>query len=416
MRVLALPAVALAAFLVGALVDPFGGGAERAPAEVPRRAQEPTSTDGTSEAELRAPGIGAAADPAREAAGDRTPLPGDPEDEMFSRALLEHHASEFVRGWKTVRSDTPPEPVLTRSEALFRQSALLVSARMGENAAEDRTRSEELERSIADDDGPAMLEAFRRGDWEPDEDFFAGDTLERLTRAATSKASVDGVDFLSNREQRLEDGVTLTFGPGVFELDERRLRAADDDRIPNDLTIVGAGRDATLLQMGDLGARGSFERLTFRDITLDAQNDGLFDHRSDGATVSFRRARIVRFDAGHGGCTIFSLNGGVFLDANDLEILGGYGSSPGNGSLLDGRGTIARFRNCRFELVEMRKLRSGNGARVEFSGCSFALFGPDPREWARSELVFNGCSYRLVERTADDDGSRSIQDLFPDAR
>ena len=77
---------------------------------------------------------------------------------------------------------------------------------------------------------------------------------------------------------------------------------------------------------------------------------------------------------------------------------------------------IGRFRNCRFELVELRRMRSWREGRLEFTGCSFTLVGPDPREWASWHLAFHGCSYGRMELTADDDGSKSLQDLFPDAR
>ncbi|MEM6569515.1 MAG: hypothetical protein AAF957_13965 [Planctomycetota bacterium] len=420
---LALAAVALVAFLAGAVVDPFGASAAPTASdgrpEVARRTPEPEAVETSPEVELRAPRREVPEEPPGEMAPEppmeRTELTVEPGD-VFGRALLEHHASEFARGWSEVRADEPSQAERVEGEADFRRQTLALSASLGQWAAEARTRLEELAVSIEADDGPAMLAAYVRNEWRPDDDLFEGDALERITRAPTSAAAVDGIDFLSNRGEKLEDGVTLTFGPGVFTLDERRIRASDGDRIPNDLTIVGVGRNATLLQMGDLGGRGTFERLTFRDITLDAQNDGLFDHRHDGASVSFQRARIVRFDAAHGGSTIFSFRGGAFIDANDLEIIGGYGRAPGQGDLVRGGPMIGRFRNCRFELVELRRMRSWREGRLEFTGCSFTLVGPDPREWASWHLAFHGCSYGRMELTADDDGSKSLQDLFPDAR
>ena len=105
----------------------------------------------------------------------------------------------------------------------------------------------------------------------------------------------------------------LSFPAGIHRLDERRLRGPRGEPFPTDVTIEGAGMDATLLRLSDISIPSDVERLTIRDLTLDCENDGLFDLRSGDASLDIAGVRIVRFDASHGGCRIFTGDRGTVL-------------------------------------------------------------------------------------------------------
>ena len=185
--------------------------------------------------------------------------------------------------------------------------------------------------------------------------------------------------------------------------------------IPKDVTILGAGRDTTLLQMGDIGSYEDIERITFRNISLDTQNDGLFDQRRGSLSIHLEAVRIVRFDAGHGGCQIFRTRGGTAVTAVDTEFMGGYGRNPGMARFLDGEPFLGSFKNCVIELVNMGNLRSLDEGQVHFEGCHFHLEEPDPRNWSNSRVSLAGCTYEVIPSDASD-LKKNLQDLFPEAR
>ena len=147
--------------------------------------------------------------------------------------------------------------------------------------------------------------------------------------------------------------------------------------------------DATLLQLGDIGIRGDVQRLAFRDLTLDAGNDGLFDMRSGALVLDLERVRIVRFDAAHGGCHVFDARG-VLIRARDSKIIGGYGRHPGHGDLFRSGPILARFSRCRFELLDMSLSRVGSRGRVLFQDCSFHLLEENPMLAATENVQFAG--------------------------
>ena len=206
----------------------------------------------------------------------------------------------------------------------------------------------------------------------------------------------------------------LSFGPGIHTLDERRFRGEDRSGIPKDVTIIGAGRDSTLLQMGDISSRTTVDRLTFRNITLDAQNDGLFDLRLGSLSLHLESVRIVRFDAGHGGCSIFSVRGGSVLRARDSQIVGGYGRAPGRGGLFRGTPFLARFTNCHLELVELRLERLGRDSKAVFQNCSFVRpeGDADPVLVQNPSVAFYGCRSRMLETRNRHGLQRDLSELF----
>src|SRR5207247_1416916 len=82
----------------------------------------------------------------------------------------------------------------------------------------------------------------------------------------TAEGFVDGPSHKKHPGKALADGSTLGFPAGVF-LVEDLMR--DRDPFPSDVTVAGAGMDATLLVLnGDLYTNAALNRFTIRDCTL----------------------------------------------------------------------------------------------------------------------------------------------------
>ncbi len=337
----------------------------------------------------------------------------DASDPLFSTALLAHHDAEYARGWREVRDgDIEPAPALLASAGTrFREGVLALSASLGERDAEDANERDALARSLETLDVTALLEFARGGVWRPEPGFLRSDRFEALWTPGPVSATVDGATFAADRNATLEAGVTLSFPVGVHVLDERRL-ADQDGVIPADVTLIGAGKDATLLRIGDISSRGFLQHLTIRDMTLDADNDGLFDLRVAGALVDLQRVRIVRFDAAHGGCTTLSSSKGGLYRLRDVDFVGGYGRSPGRGDLMDGSPILASFENCRFERIEMTDLTPGQGSQVRFTDCHFITESDPIRQ--EPGLAFERCRYEPLE--PEDITTKPLSELFPGAQ
>lgn len=329
---------------------------------------------------------------------------------LFSDALLAHYREHFQRGWLSARQPGPDAAQVAEGEREFRAVVLAMPAQLGARHADEQNERDALAEALAEGNGIALIAALASGGYEGDRDELVGEVLDATMEPKHAAGERDGEAFLSGDEP-LTQGVTIRFGAGVFDLDERRLRGEDRSTIPSDVTIVGAGMDSTLLRVGNISIREHVERLRFRDLTIDAENDGMFDLRTGAAVLDLERVRLVRFDAAHGGCYAFSVREGVALRARNCEIIGGYGRSPGNGNLFRSPATIARFEDCRFELIRMRLPYDGE---VLFQGCSFRLLGSDPRAKANESTRFVNCSFaEPLEQARDDAGlAKDLGDLF----
>ncbi len=223
---------------------------------------------------------------------------------------------------------------------------------------------------------------------------------------------ISGEAFAKGEAGELVAGMVIRFGPGVHHLDERAFRGADGDSLPADITVIGAGMDATLLALGDISIDSVVERLAFRNMTLDCENNGLFDLRNESMLLDLERVRIVRFDAGHGGCKIFGVTRGSVLRARDCQIVGGYGRSPGNGDIFRRGPVIARFENCHFELVDdWPRLKN---SRIHYKGCTFALLRKNPADYPVDGELYENCSFSdpLGSPAAEARMNKKLSDLF----
>ena len=160
----------------------------------------------------------------------------------------------------------------------------------------------------------------------------------------------------------LEDGSTLELSAGVHKLGTKWTR---NSVVPRDLTIRGAGMDRTLLVLSDLSARSPLYNLHLADMTIDCDNDGAFDLRSEMASISAERVRFVRFDAAHGGAYVFDVSRPGAVNCSDCEFVAWYGRSPGRGNVFR-RITAARFDSCLFDGFVYDTPTVG-----VYSGCTF---------------------------------------------
>lgn len=249
--------------------------------------------------------------------------------------------------------------------------------------------------------------------------------LTRLLAHRTIGPQLDGPTRLADRGDLVDDGTTLVFGPGVHA---PSWDAIGDGRnqMPRDLTIQGAGMDVTLIRLSDFSPRDVVWNLHLRDCTIDCGNDGAFDLRNREASVFAQRVRFVRFDAGHGGCDLFTSGGkGGAVYALSCVFAGGYGSSPGAGNILEDI-KVARFEDCSFERITYAVLGGYNdvgGAafvRCVFRDCpsDITTLESEAQWMVKAGVVVDDCTaeWTLPEEARErKDLRRDLRVLFPGA-
>ncbi len=333
---------------------------------------------------------------------------------LFSKALLSYFRSEYVRAWSEKTDVQLGEGKIARGEQRFRRAVLDLPAELAVRDAGQQLDRAAVEQAVDLADGCVLLDLAGEGYYEPEFGDQTRKTIDRCVKRRSSGSTVEGAKFFANKDAKVTEGMTITFGAGIYKLDERRLRGEDGRTFPVDVTISGAGIDATLLRLGDISIRGDMERFALRNLTIDAENDGLFDLRSGSLLVDLLNVRIVCFDAGHGGCSIFGVRKGSMIKATNCQIIGGYGRAPGNGRLFSGSPVIADFVNCRLELLDLTLKDVSLTGRVLFQNCVFALMKKDPQEDHPSSVRFAGCLVEsLLDRTDPDlDLQKDLGDLF----
>ncbi len=336
---------------------------------------------------------------------------------VFSSALLRVFRSGFQTGWERERQDSPGAQQMAHGEAAFKEAVLALPDALGTTHAQELTALEQRQKALTDGDGLGILAAQVEGTWAPAPSDLTAELMDRVFERGASSGSVEGATFISDRNLELTAGTTIRFGAGIFTLDERHLRGEDDKDLPTDVTLIGAGMDATLLRIGDISIRGNAERLTFRNLTLDCENGGLFAMRWGALVCDMENVRIVRFDAGHGGCTVFSARGGTLVRARNCQFTGGYGRNPGAwGAFLWNHGQLTgRFENCQFEGVWIEQVSKGV---LFYENCRFNGYGPKLTMESSARVLYNGCS--VTDKSTVGDGTgvtrKNLSDLFWQAK
>ncbi len=370
-----------------------------------------------------APKSDASTDPAIDAGTpEKDPRPAT-DASLIGDRLRQYALARITETILQRRAVAPPEEDIERLLAEFERRVLALPMEIAAAYSEEQDEREVTERALETGDGAELLAQWAANQYEPpdsvDTEWIQRSLAPRPVRTTLPGRRLTSSDDPAEEPIELEDGTTIEFGAGVFELDSRILTRQDP--FPSDITIQGAGIDSTLLRLTqDLGMRSNVERLRLQNLTIDGRNDGIFDLRMGSLVLEMEGVRVVGFDAGHGGSYVFAVSGGTILQATSCEFLGGYTETPGQGHLFrptSQAGFLASFRSCRFELhsLELQRITRQN-ARILFEQCSFELMQDDlskPVDGVELRDCRVGERYDYQKMS---EYQRDLADLFPALR
>jgi len=405
--------LALAAALLGAaggwtLHAVMGSGAHTEEVDPTRAVLTPVARPAPEPADEEPAGTDLDAVAAPVEAREAAPSVDQDDGALFSPALLAYARREIAAGWMQVRKSAPAEEIVAEGMGLFDERTRALPADIGRLLGR---RENERDAARAAGSGFAILLDLALGG-EPALDVALDrEGMEELFAREMPEHGAAALDHAGKLADVISDGVTLQLPPGVFSIDERDV--SKQEPYPRDVTIAGAGKDATLLLIEDFSVRSKLRNFALRDCTIFV-TDGLFDLRREPALVRMDRVRMVGQDCGHGGCSMFSAPS-IALLATDCEFLGGYGSSPGNGELFDARGgVLKRFDRCRIvdQFVGFEHLPGS--ATVVFDRCELlgALEPVEQLAQAKAGVKLVGCVVTYAEKGAKP-AKRDLDDLFP---
>lgn len=179
-------------------------------------------------------------------------------------------------------------------------------------------------------------------------------------------------DWQWDGETLLEDDTTVLLGPGIHRWDAAKWQA----KFPEDLEFAGAGMDETLLRLSEIQSRG-VRNLTFRDLTIDCDDNFLTDVRSrDEVTIHLVRCRVVGFDIGRDESVMIAAEWAAVW-AEQCRFEAGYGRSPGSGVLFRVRmGLFVRMQDCVIRGPFKRIYDNDQTATYLFTSCAFEEMDP----------------------------------------
>ncbi|MBK7643667.1 MAG: hypothetical protein IPJ19_11585 [Planctomycetes bacterium] len=428
----------LAALLVGLAIGFFAGG-HFAPAPsastqaLPREAQ-PAS--GVREAEPPLENVA----PPRESVSTREAQAATEDTRSAVEDLIGPRLREYARqgirtAWKESRSDEISDERLEFGMRDFESSVLSLPAAIGRRLAAERSREELLARDARTGGAFALLDKLSKTPTPMLELATDPAAMQALLARASPETTVRAEGLGKSLAKQLESGKTYSYPAGVFPIE---LNFNGLQQVPQEVTIAGAGMDATLLVLsGDIFADKPLQRFSIRDCTVFTNNNYLFDQRGAPATVLLERMRVVGFDMGAGSsCALGFSSGGLVLLARDCRFEGGYGRNPAYGQLMDIRSPalVARMERCRVERVTLGADRLSADSTLLFSQCTLSdLLDPQMRFAAAEQrlayeqalhakpgLVFQGTTISFFDNaawnlplTSWDVPARDLNELFP---
>lgn len=298
-------------------------------------------------------------------------------------------------------------------ERVRRRRAELLQAAQQAEVSVARALAEEIkrERAFLEDQARGgtmeMLRALRKSRVRPFALLEDSKRFGKLFSRQTSGPMIVGTTW--NGRDPLADGTTLSFPAGAHFFHSRALDHVD--RFPKDLLLQGAGMDATLVRLDEIGPRVEIHSLTFRDLTIDC-GDNYFTHlrRDEPVTIRLERCRVVRFDMGAGGSCMLAARIAAFL-ATDCRFEAGYGGAPGSGNLFQTGCGLVRLEHC----VIRGPFRSvyDRSASYVFDRCEF--FGtPDYSKSAPDNVRFVECWFGPPAPKQSDRKRLPLSDINPD--
>ena len=338
-----------------------------------------------------------------------------PEPGAISEALRSSAREGIAQGWSEVRDVEIPqatlEELLLRYEWLLRNERLRQTPReLGRHAAEEANARDARWSALGLGDARTWLEL------EPDAGELAAVAVdpERFAALFQPRSRGPAVEPSTLAEGgALADGSVIAYPAGVFRVRElTRLLPP----FPADLTVRGAGMDATLLVLDTIRTSSGIERLAVEDCTLFVEP--MLDVRGRASVFALRRVRIVGFDCGGGVSHALEVDAAAVW-ASQCRFEGGYGSEPeGHAKLIRSLGPlVARFDACTFERMI---LHSANRPGIAFTDCVMTDLFDEPSQSSSlhttSEGLYLNCRITLVppeQRHDRDVLSRDLNDLFP---
>lgn len=338
----------------------------------------------------------------------------EPADALISPAYRRYAEREIVAGFKKSVHREPSADELAEALSMFEERVSSLPNDIARELGQREQRNLEARADFTDRGPLALLANLAGGGAGPLEDLVASDAACEALFPRTATAAKVVVSKPGEIAAALAPGVRIELPAGVFELGN--LLAAVDE-FPREVTLAGAGIDATLIVLTEpLGARGALEDFALAGCTLLTRSNQLFD-QAHPATLSLDGVRVCGFDNGanRGGTLVFKR--GLALRARNCAFEGGYGSVPGSGSLfaLPNAALIARFDNCSFALQSAGIGRLIRGVTLRYERCRFERIVDDP---AREAEHLRGvrlveCSLERLEPGAQRPPRRTLDALFP---
>lgn len=396
--------------LVFAVGVALGGAAMAAWGDDPDAAVRPPGARLPPDAAAAAPVAQRAADPVPDAgSGPSSTVERDVaashDGTVVSPALRAYAAAEIELGWREVRSDPIEPSTVAELVAIFATTVERTPRVLGRRAAEQRSERDRKAAAFAGADLITLLQSIDGK--EPEAAEFV--QSPRFANALAPRGGGSGVDGTRlSRSEAIPEGAVVSFPVGVHavgDLGAWRPPATD-------VTLRGAGMDATLLVLDAQRHRVPLRRLAIEDCTVYCDG-AITDLRQVPAVLALRRVRIVGFDCGAGHCVAFYLFGGVALSAVECRFEGGYGRHPEFANLMTVHGPcLARFERCSFERMD---LANADRASVVFVDCAMREMLADRPPGP----TFANCDYRRLsdpQRRDDAFLRRDLGTLFDDWR
>jgi len=195
-------------------------------------------------------------------------------------------------------------------------------------------------------------------------------------------------------DAKTPDGAVVELPAGFHEFS--LFRFMNGKRFPTDLTIVGAGMDATILRLTANHESTSYVRLTFRNLTLDLDDEHLLaTHRGEAtrASIRFERCRLLNF----GREAVIKSEQGLTVFATDSRFESGYGRSSEMHSFIYARRVLARFERCHF-IGDLDEVQAIGGEETQFVSCT--SLGFMEREFKSEKAILSGCEFHPYDNAA----------------